>query len=63
MYTFRVSDITNCHLSLGDGVIDFPLFFKTLKENNYTGFITLEINPSEKKVLEKNIHFIKSNLQ
>lgn len=34
------------HLPLGEGKIDFEIFFKKLKEENYNGFITLELTPA-----------------
>lgn len=51
------------HLPLGSGDTDFADFFENLKKHSYSGFITLELQPSrfkELKVIKECYDFIKN---
>jgi sugar phosphate isomerase/epimerase len=49
-----------CHSPLNEGVIDFKEFFALLKEYNYEGTVTLELDKQEATVIQDNINLIKS---
>lgn len=55
--------------ALGEGKTDFPAFFKVLREHNYTGPVTIEVEgikgvewsvEDRKKALEKSVAYLRS---
>ena len=57
----HLSDYENyqAHYSLGQGVVDFELFFDTLKRHDYNGCLTLEIDSVDENTISQNCEFIK----
>ncbi len=49
---FFKNNLFNMHLPLGEGVLEIERFLKILKEDNYSGLLTLEINRGAKDILE-----------
>jgi len=60
----HVSNYRNwqAHYPLNDGIINFKDFFHVIQENDYNGYITLEIDPVEEKEIERNINYIRKCL-
>ncbi len=49
---FFKHNLFNMHLPLGKGALPIEKFLRTLKEDNYGGFVTLEINRGVKDIAE-----------
>ena len=54
-------DISGKNVPLGDGLVNFEIFFSALKRNNYKGIFTLETSRGENAVstASKNINYIR----
>ena len=49
---FFKNNLFNMHLPLGEGVLEIERFLKILKEDNYPGLLTFEINRGAKDILK-----------
>ena len=51
-----------CHLPLGQGIIDFDSFFETLAKYGYGGYLTLEIDSAGEDSIAENLGFIRERV-
>ena len=49
-----------CHLPLGQGIIDFDALFAVLGEFRYAGYLTLEVDGTEPEIIAENIDQVKA---
>lgn len=49
-----------CHLPLGQGIIDFDALFAVLRDFHYAGYLTLEVDGTGPKIIAENFDQVKT---